>query len=168
MTETVQSVERLTALLSDEAIRKFAQPFDSTGSAGAIHHFRFRERDLIRMLCSFASEIERALDDPQPQKRPLKRMTFDEMKRQAADDLRRVADLFELRARAIEQGDFDQFYKLITEELQNWHQMLVLRQADRAERREIEHQGCSTQQGGGRRLRCILLRGHDGECQFPE
>lgn len=137
--ETVQSIERLTNALSDDYLRALAKSFDSSGSAGVIHHYRLRERDMFSMLHAFAQTIETAIDSS-PQRRPVPRMTFDEMKKQTADDLRRVADLFELRARAVESGDMEAFYKLMTEELPSWHQMMLLRQADRAERRELAEQ----------------------------
>jgi hypothetical protein len=78
------------------------------------------------------------LQSTDPPRRDLKPLSFEEMKTEAAKDLRAVADLFEMRARAVEAGDMDAFYKLITEEIHDWHQMLVFRQGHRGERREIQ------------------------------
>lgn len=71
-------------------------------------------------------------------RRELIPLSFDGMKAEAAADLRAVADLFEMRARAVEAGDMDAFYKLITEEIAQWSEMLIFRQAWRGERREIQ------------------------------
>lgn len=49
--------------LSDDQLIAIADQFDSTGSAGAIHRYRMRRRDMIALLRSFAATVEGIAQD---------------------------------------------------------------------------------------------------------
>lgn len=44
---------------TDDDLRRVAGVYDSSGKAGAIHHFRFRERDLLELLRHIQSNAQR-------------------------------------------------------------------------------------------------------------
>jgi hypothetical protein len=63
-------------------------------------------------------------------------MSFEEMKAQAAADLRAVAAILEDHARRVDAGDIEGYYEAMCEQMPKCQEMLMLRQAHRAERRE--------------------------------
>lgn len=54
-------------------------------------------------------------------------MTFDEAKERTADDLKKVAELLNDEAKAIESGDLQRMDALIGEKLPLWFEMLAIR-----------------------------------------
>ena len=64
------------------------------------------------------------------------KLTFQDMKNQAAADLREVAKLLNARAEEVAKGDMDAFYAVLVEDSTKWLEMLALRQMHRAEQRE--------------------------------
>jgi hypothetical protein len=54
-------------------------------------------------------------------------VTFDEAKDRTADDLKKVAELLNDEAKAIESGDLQRMDALLSEKLPLWFEMLAIR-----------------------------------------
>jgi hypothetical protein len=63
-------------------------------------------------------------------------MTFDELKKRSAADLREIAKFLEHRAKQVEAGDLQVMDALIDDEWQRWFQMLLIRYAWGQEQRK--------------------------------
>jgi len=92
------------------------------------------EKDWKRDQLSLIEHIAKM--QPLPPPRP--GMTFAEMKDRAAADLREVAKLLNARADEVAAGDMDAFYAILTDDASKWLEMLMIRQAHRAELRGEE------------------------------
>lgn len=61
------AVHTIPGITTEDDLKKLAWTFDSTGCAGVIHHFRFRERDLLALLRNVierAQRFERTAEPP--------------------------------------------------------------------------------------------------------
>jgi hypothetical protein len=63
-------------------------------------------------------------------------MKFAELKQKTAEDLRAIAGFLEEIAKEVDEGDINAVYELVEDKWELWRQMLILRLADRQEKRE--------------------------------